>query len=189
MWALAAVVTVVATRSSTALLVTAAVGAVGLSLVVLLLLAPGLRRVVAVPLLAGAGLLVWFATANLDTVARSVGRDPTLTGRTDIWSVVLQAVADRPVQGYGWSALWHAGTPVTERMWAQGGFACSTPTTATSTWRCRSARSACCCTCSWSRACCGARPGLPGGAVPGARVALFVLAVVLAYNASETSCP
>lgn len=122
-WTLAAVATVVATRSSTALLVAAAAGAVGLALLVVLVLRPGLRRVIAVPLLAGAGFLVWFATANLDTVARSVGRDPTLTGRTDIWSVVLHAVADRPVQGYGWSALWHAGTPVTERMWAQGGFA------------------------------------------------------------------
>jgi O-antigen ligase len=35
-----------------------------------------------------------------------LGRDLTLTGRTDIWAVLLQSVQKQPVLGYGFSAFW-----------------------------------------------------------------------------------
>lgn len=35
-----------------------------------------------------------------------LGRDATLTGRTDIWSVLAGAIADRPQLGYGYGAFW-----------------------------------------------------------------------------------
>ncbi len=38
--------------------------------------------------------------------------DPTFTGRTDVWQFALQAVAQRPITGYGFSAFW--GTPQVE---------------------------------------------------------------------------
>jgi len=39
-------------------------------------------------------------------VAGLLGRDPTLTGRTDIWAVLLQSVQKHPMLGYGYSAFW-----------------------------------------------------------------------------------
>ena len=40
-----------------------------------------------------------------DTVIRSLGRNPTLTGRTDIWRVVLEQNTDRLV-GHGFCVFW-----------------------------------------------------------------------------------
>jgi exopolysaccharide production protein ExoQ len=39
-------------------------------------------------------------------LAGLLGRDLTLTGRTDIWAVLLQSVQKHPVLGYGYSAFW-----------------------------------------------------------------------------------
>ena len=36
----------------------------------------------------------------------AIGRDPTLTGRTDIWQALARAVAERPWTGYGYAAFW-----------------------------------------------------------------------------------
>ena len=35
-----------------------------------------------------------------------LGRDATLTGRTDIWSVLVDAIGNRPLLGYGYGAFW-----------------------------------------------------------------------------------
>ena len=35
-----------------------------------------------------------------------LGKDPTLTGRTEIWSAVLDSIAKRPLLGYGYQAFW-----------------------------------------------------------------------------------
>lgn len=35
-----------------------------------------------------------------------LGRDATLTGRTDIWSALIDAIQDRPWLGYGYGAFW-----------------------------------------------------------------------------------
>ena len=35
-----------------------------------------------------------------------LGKDPTLTGRTEIWSAVLDSIAKRPILGYGYQAFW-----------------------------------------------------------------------------------
>lgn len=37
---------------------------------------------------------------------QSVGREPTLTGRTRIWEAVLVAINHRPLLGYGYGAAW-----------------------------------------------------------------------------------
>jgi exopolysaccharide production protein ExoQ len=51
------------------------------------------------------GLLVtlWLAP---DVLFGLVGKDITLTGRTTIWSAVLRQIAERPVLGYGYGAVW-----------------------------------------------------------------------------------
>lgn len=35
-----------------------------------------------------------------------LGRDATLTGRTDIWALAIDAIKDRPWTGYGYGAFW-----------------------------------------------------------------------------------
>jgi exopolysaccharide production protein ExoQ len=36
----------------------------------------------------------------------AMGKDASLTGRTDIWSAVMRAAEARPLQGYGFAAFW-----------------------------------------------------------------------------------
>ncbi len=38
-----------------------------------------------------------------------VARDPTFTGRTQLWSLVLPAIVKRPFLGYGYGAFWWTG--------------------------------------------------------------------------------
>ena len=61
--------------------------------------------------LGGAALVTGLAAAVLLKVyfaplARLLGRDPTLTGRTEIWAQVWLAILKRPWLGYGFSAFW-----------------------------------------------------------------------------------
>ncbi len=44
-----------------------------------------------------------------------IGKDPTLTGRTDIWSAVIEVIYEKPVLGWGYRAMWVPTDLVT--MW------------------------------------------------------------------------
>jgi O-antigen ligase len=43
---------------------------------------------------------------NLPVIASALGKDLTLTGRTDIWAVMLELISERPLFGYGFNAFW-----------------------------------------------------------------------------------
>ncbi len=43
---------------------------------------------------------------NYEAVLTSMGRDATLTGRTTIWQVALEKLAERPWFGYGYQSFW-----------------------------------------------------------------------------------
>jgi O-antigen ligase len=45
--------------------------------------------------------------ANLDDIQKYLGRDLTLTGRTEIWTAALQKAQERPWLGYGYQGFWH----------------------------------------------------------------------------------
>ncbi|MBA4795728.1 MAG: O-antigen ligase family protein [Phenylobacterium sp.] len=49
------------------------------------------------------GGLWWLAP---EALFEAMGKDPSLTGRTDIWSAVLRAADERPWLGYGFAAFW-----------------------------------------------------------------------------------
>lgn len=49
------------------------------------------------------GLVAWLAPA---AALKAIGKDPTLTGRTDIWAAVLRQWAKSPHLGYGFAAFW-----------------------------------------------------------------------------------
>lgn len=53
------------------------------------------------------GLVAWLAPA---AALKAIGKDPTLTGRTDIWAAVLRQWARSPHLGYGFAAFWEKGS-------------------------------------------------------------------------------
>jgi O-antigen ligase len=53
----------------------------------------------------GSSLLLWF-NANATTALGSIGKDATLTGRTDMWPYIIDMIAKQPWLGYGYSAFW-----------------------------------------------------------------------------------
>jgi len=73
-------------------------------------------------------VFAWGSAAGLVVLALSyvvapkvllglVGREPTLTGRTDIWSELTQAITERPWLGYGYQAFWSVESE--PRYWLQ----------------------------------------------------------------------
>lgn len=90
-----------------------AVAFVGVSAVAGLGLWRGQRTRHVLPALVGAVLavVVFALPAGLspDDVATAAGRDPTLTGRTEIWEESLLAALERPATGYGFGAFWGLG--------------------------------------------------------------------------------
>lgn len=61
-------------------------------------------------ILCGGGLVVFVGGLILSvapvTVIEAMGRDATLTGRTDIWIILAEQVEDRPWTGFGYGAFW-----------------------------------------------------------------------------------
>lgn len=99
------VLTLAASQSRTAWLVTvAAVLVVALARRAVGLAGP--RAVTAALSMLVCGAASWWVISRYTEVAAAVGRDATLTGRTDIWAAVLERVAARPVLGYGWGGVW-----------------------------------------------------------------------------------
>lgn len=55
---------------------------------------------------------------NLPVVADALGRDLTLTGRTDIWSAMFDLIWERPWLGYGFNAVWRDwNSEITAYLW------------------------------------------------------------------------
>jgi O-antigen ligase len=49
-----------------------------------------------------------FVCSNFDTLMYAIGKDPTMTGRTLIWSNLMTSVKKQPLLGYGFMAFWGA---------------------------------------------------------------------------------
>ena len=64
------------------------------------------------------------ASTNTTALLEVAGKDPGLTGRTDIWQAVLGAVQQRPLTGHGLGAFLNGQDPtaVTRALWRQIGF-------------------------------------------------------------------
>ena len=52
------------------------------------------------------GLGIWIWDTHSVSVLEALGKDPSLTGRTEIWDSLMRKVADRPWTGYGYGAFW-----------------------------------------------------------------------------------
>jgi exopolysaccharide production protein ExoQ len=53
-----------------------------------------------------AAFLVALGVAYYEPLMRWIGKDPTMTGRTDIYAAVLQSILKHPALGYGFGAFW-----------------------------------------------------------------------------------
>ena len=51
------------------------------------------------------------AAFNPDSLLEMLGKDPTLTGRTDIWGYVIPDIYRRPFLGWGYAAFWSTENP------------------------------------------------------------------------------
>ena len=54
-----------------------------------------------------ASIVLTVVATNLEATLTLLGRDTTLTGRTEIWAAVMASIMERPWLGYGYSAFWH----------------------------------------------------------------------------------
>ena len=52
------------------------------------------------------GCLMTFVVGNYESLIISAGRDPTLSGRTLIWSALIDKIQERPWLGYGYVGFW-----------------------------------------------------------------------------------
>lgn len=55
-----------------------------------------------------AGLAITFSDV-VSILLELVGKDATLTGRTDIWALVIEKIQERPWLGYGFAGFWRDG--------------------------------------------------------------------------------
>jgi exopolysaccharide production protein ExoQ len=50
------------------------------------------------------------------------GKDPTLTGRTELWQATLDLIKQKPLLGWGYNATWVPTDPQTDVIWAKAGW-------------------------------------------------------------------
>ena len=62
---------------------------------------------------------MYFSEAMFQLVFELTGKDPTLTGRTDLWAVALSEIASAPLSGSGYRAFWVHGNSTAEMLWAE----------------------------------------------------------------------
>jgi exopolysaccharide production protein ExoQ len=96
-------------RSTTSALIILLFYAVGIMMT--LLHRGGGARVLGVILLIPLFLAVPVAAISFDSILELLGKDPTLTGRTDIWGYVIPYIYQRPLLGWGYGAFFSSLNP------------------------------------------------------------------------------
>lgn len=72
----------------------------------------GANRAISICLFIGCFLALFFLSANEDLIWEFLGKDATLTGRTELWSYIIDNIYEKPLFGWGFSAFWVPGNPV-----------------------------------------------------------------------------
>ena len=99
-------VVIIFTGSSTGLLVLPALLILIVLVKLLRCLNARLRAVVLVLCSVLSTLLALIAFSSYTFIATSLGKDPTLTGRTEIWSALIAPILEHPILGFGYRAFW-----------------------------------------------------------------------------------
>jgi O-antigen ligase len=58
-----------------------------------------------------------FVMRDLSVLTSLLGKDSTLSGRVDLWNIVLPYGHERPWLGYGYGAFWIEDSPRTQEIW------------------------------------------------------------------------
>jgi len=53
-----------------------------------------------------AAFILYLVITEPAVILKALGKDPSLTGRTDIWAALMRKVAERPWTGFGYQAFW-----------------------------------------------------------------------------------
>jgi len=101
-------------RSATA----AVCGVLSLAAIPLWRLLRGRNRLLVYPLV---GLIffvgIFCILAFPEPIFQILGRDATLTGRTDLWTMLRPVISSRPILGYGYAAFWTSLYPEVLSVW------------------------------------------------------------------------
>lgn len=82
-----------------------------------------------------AGLTAWTFEDRLTAAfLNATGKDATLTGRTELWSIALSEIEQHPYVGQGFQAVWVIGNPLAESLWEAYGIATKTGFHFHNTW-------------------------------------------------------
>ena len=114
------VLLILLTASKTALLLF-------LTVVILLPIYKALRRkdTIVIPLVITlilvAGSIAAVVVSNWENILLGLGRDATLSGRTNLWEVAIEKIAERPWLGYGYQGFWQEGGGA-EVIWQAEGY-------------------------------------------------------------------
>jgi O-antigen ligase len=113
-WAILFVGVTFLSKSSTALLTIVFLYCANIVLV--LYRRGGGARILGVVVLAIFAPVAGVAMLAPDTVLELIGKDPTLTGRTDLWDIVIDEISQRPVLGWGFFAFWSSANPLSAEI-------------------------------------------------------------------------
>jgi len=69
-------------------------------------LSRGYKRIKLLAGVAAGAALLFVYMSYFSEITYMLGKDPTLTGRTEIWKSVIPSVLKRPLLGYGYQAFW-----------------------------------------------------------------------------------
>jgi O-antigen ligase len=103
-------VMVLASKSSTSILV--ALYSCLMTFFICLYRRGGLTRVLGTSLAVLSGAIALALTLFPDPLFEILGKDPTLTGRTELWCEVVDSIYERPIAGWGYYAFWGVANPV-----------------------------------------------------------------------------
>ncbi|MGQ4648015.1 O-antigen ligase family protein [Lyngbya aestuarii] len=67
------------------------------------------------------GSIAVLLIGNWENLLLGLGRDPTLSGRTDLWELAIEKIAERPWLGYGYQGFWQEGGGA-EVIWKAEGY-------------------------------------------------------------------
>jgi exopolysaccharide production protein ExoQ len=82
-----------------------------LGMAIPLLQKPGTSRILAITGIIFLLPVVLVAVFNWNSLLETFGKDPTLTGRTEIWGYVIPEIYQRPILGWGYAAFWSTANP------------------------------------------------------------------------------
>lgn len=105
-------------------LVACMLGVCGLALVWMVRRGPALRIIATYGVLSAVMLGIMIALVGVGTVLALLGKDATLTGRTEIWAAIMRQIPQHPWLGFGYGAVWSNESPWAPLAWItkQGGF-------------------------------------------------------------------